>query len=308
MQGQLMEVLLPVRFRDAHAQNMHRFVESKVPSRMMGLGLVKGLHTAGHEIDLEVTISQIKVQQQQELVAILKDVTQRVKADLEIKQSRVQLSELTQRLMTQEKTLIKNLAQTLHDQLGQTMAAIRMAHETIIALQEGKGAPAIDRIQSQMGKLISQGIAQVRKVLIDLRPPLLEEQGLCAALDNELRNRALLHAQIDFSIDIPPEFAKNRWPIEVEYAAFMVVREAVENSLRHSGASFVHVSLTGSARTLQIDVIDDGVGIRPNTMAENSHLGILGMQERAHAIGATFEVEASQDKGTCVSFNWQNAS
>ena len=95
---------------------------------MMGLGLIKGLRSDGQELDLEVNISQLLIQNQKVLVANLRDVSQRARADAVLEQSRSQLSELTYKLMTQEKTLVKGLAQALHDQLGQTMAAIRMAH------------------------------------------------------------------------------------------------------------------------------------------------------------------------------------
>ena len=306
MQGQTMEVLLPERFRAAHPQQQRQFAESGGPSRMMGLSLVKGLRSDGQEIDLEVTISQVTVQQQQVLIASLRDVTERVRVEVEFEQSRAQLSDLTQRLMTQEKTLVKRLAQTLHDQLGQTMAAIRMVHETIITLQGGKTPSGIDRLQTQMTTLISQAIRQVRQVLIDLRPPLLEEHGLAAALDNELRNRSLTRPQVDISINVQPDIALMRWPSEVEYAVFMVAREAVENAFRHSGASSVSVRLFGGALSLHLEVADNGAGIPLRGTLQTGHLGILGMQERAQAIGATVTVDSGEAQGTCVSFSWQS--
>jgi hypothetical protein len=305
MLGQPMDVLLPERFRAAHPQHRNGFLESRGASRMMGFGLVKGLRSDGQEIDLEVTISQVTVHQQQVMIANLRDVSERMQVNAEFEHSRAQLSDLTKRLMTQEKTLVKRLAQALHDQLGQTMAAIRMAHETIITLQRGKTTPGIDSLQVQMGKLISQAIRQVRQVLIDLRPPLLEEHGLAAALDNELRNRSLTQPQIDISISVRPEVASLRWPTEVEYAAFMVAREAVENALRHSGASFVGVRLKGTAMSLQLEITDNGVGIKPGSTQKAGHLGILGMQERAHAIGAKVTVASGEVQGACVRFIWE---
>ncbi|NMM21486.1 MAG: PAS domain S-box protein [Rhodoferax sp.] len=305
MQGQPLELLLPERFRATHAQHLRSFGESPGSSRMMGLGLVKGLRSDGQEIDLEATITQVTVNQKLILIVNLKDVSERVRTEAESEQSRLQLSELTKRLMTQEKTLVKRVAQALHDQLGQTMAAIRMAHETIMTLQRDKATSGIDRLQAQMGKLISQGIRQVRQVLVDLRPPLLEEHGLAAALDNELRNRSLTQPQIDISISVKPEIASLRWPSEVEYAAFMVAREAIENSLRHSGATSLSVSLYGEALSLHLEVSDNGIGIAPGGMQKTGHLGILSMQERAHTVGATVTIDSGEAYGTSVSFSWQ---
>jgi len=66
----------------------------------------------------------------------------------------------------------------LHDQLGQTMTAIRMVHETILASQRGQPAIEVQRLEQQLDSLINQAIRQIRQVLIDLRPPLLESRGL----------------------------------------------------------------------------------------------------------------------------------
>jgi PAS domain S-box-containing protein len=307
MLGQSIELLLPERFRSAHIAQRLRFYESGMPSRMMGLGLVKGLRADGQEIDLEGTISQVTLPQQKLTIVSMRDVTERMAVQAEFQQSRTQLSELTRKLMTQEKTLVKRLAQVLHDQLGQTMAAIRMCHETITTLRKNKALSDVDQREAHLGSLIDQAIRQVRQVLVDLRPPLLDEHGLAAALDNEMRNRSLSRPEIDISIDIPPQVELMRWPAEVEYAAFMIGREAVENALRHSGASGVSIRLAGSAMRLQMEVADNGVGIRPGALPRTGHLGILGMQERAHAIGAAVSVKSGENGGTQVCLDWKYA-
>ena len=305
MLGQNMALLMPERYRLAHPQQLHSFAESGATRHMMGMGIVKGLRADGQELDLEGTLSQVRGQQERRLIACLRDVTERARSEAQFQHSRTQLSELTQRLMTQEKTLVKQLAKALHDQLGQTLAAVRMAHETIQTVQPKETPAAVQRQQAQLGKLIGQAIHQVRQVLVDLRPPLLEDQGLIAALDNELRNRSLTHPEIDFSIDVRPEIEPMRWPSEVEYAAFMVAREALENALRHANASNISVRVEGTAMTLHLQVLDDGVGIAVGTIAPIGHLGVFGMHERAQAIGATVTVGAGEVQGTSVRFSWQ---
>jgi len=308
MVGENIETLLPERYRAAHRQHQRRFSESGTPSRMMGLGLVRGLRSDGQELDLEGTISQLMVHQQLVLMVSLRDVTERVRTHQELQHSKTQLTELTSKLLSQEQMLIKRLSQVLHDQLGQTMTAIRMVHETILASQGGTYSSEIHRMEQQLSTLIGQAIRQIRQVLMDLRPPLLEEQGLAAALDNELRNRSLTQPLVDISIHFSPETALMRWPSEVEYAAFMIAREAVENSLRHSGATAVSVRLLGGALSLHLKVTDNGVGFTGDTRQKKGHLGILGMQERAHAIGAKVSIESTAGQGTCVSFDWEPAA
>lgn len=304
---QPIEVLLPLRYRVAHCEHRRRFVTSGASNRMMGLGIVKGLHADGHEIDLEGTISQMTVQGNTLLIVGLKNVGERLAMQASFQKSRAQLASLTHRFMTQEKTLVKGIAQVMHDQVGQTLAAIRMAHETIVTLQNGHASADMNRLQAQLGTLIGQAIRQVRQVLVDLRPPLLEEHGLAAALDNELRNRSLAHQFVDISMHVPPKVDRMRWPPEVEYAAFMVVREAVENALRHSGASTVSVRITGAEKFLKIEVGDNGVGIKPGESLRVGHLGILGMQERASAVGASIKIDSGKLSGARVTFIWRHS-
>ena len=302
---QAIEVLLPLRYRVAHCEHRRRFVASGATNLMMGLGMVKGLHANGHELDLEGTISQVTVQGNVRLIVGLKNVGERLEMQANFQKSRAQLASLTNRCMTQEKTLVKGIAQVMHDQVGQTMAAIRMAHETIVTLQNDHASADMARLQVQLGTLIGQAIRQVRQVLVDLRPPLLEEHGLAAALDNELRNRSLAHQFIDISMHVPTKVDRMRWPPEVEYAAFMVVREGVENALRHSGASTVSVRMTGAKKFLKIEVGDNGVGIKPGESLRVGHLGILGMQERASAVGASIKIDAGKLSGVRVIFSWR---
>jgi signal transduction histidine kinase len=276
--------------------------------RMMGLRRVKGLRADGQEIELLGMITHFVCPQGECSLVTLHDVTHRVQVEAQLQHSRAQLAELTRKLMTQERVLVKRLAQILHDQLGQSLAAIRMCHETMVDLYSDRFQPDSQQLQERMGMLIGQAITQVRQVLQDLRPPLLEEQGLSVALDNELRNRALGAPQMDISINVPAKLELMRWPAEVEYAAFMVVREAVENALRHSGASAIVVDLSGNALMLHLTVVDNGVGLPETAGLAIGHLGILGMQERAQAVGASVTLGRGQASGTRVAFHWQCAS
>ena len=305
VQGQPVEMLIPARLRAGHHEAHDHFVKTGSDPRMMGLRRVKGVRADGQEIDLEAFMSNMTLPQGPSALISMHDVTARLQAEVQLEQSRAQLAELTRKLMTQERVLVKRLAQVLHDQLGQTLAAIRMCHETILSIELTKTPTEYQHLQERLGILIGQAIAQVRQVLVDIRPPLLDEQGLCVALDNELRNRALATPQIDITIHVPHRLELMRWPHEVEYAAFMVVREAVENAVRHSGAGAITVNLKGGVLSLDLTVDDDGVGLPEGAGSGAGHLGILGMQERAQAVGAKVTVGRGPDAGTRVTFHWQ---
>lgn len=305
MAGQSMNLLLPERFRGTHMQYLGQFAASNAPSRTMALNRVKGLRADGAEMDMEGSISQVTVGQERVLIATLRDVTERNQADAERQAARRQLSELAGRLMSQEKDLVKRMAQALHDQLGQTTAAIRLLHDTMGVLRRGKESREYLRLDLQLGKLIDQATREVRMVLVDLHPPLLDEHGLAAALDNELRRRSLNRQSMNFVLNAPPEVLELRWPSAVEYGAFMIAREAIENALRHAQATVVTVSLAGGAQHLDLSIADNGQGIAPRADNSAGHLGIAGMLERAHSIGGAVTVCPSPAGGTRVRLLWE---
>jgi PAS domain S-box-containing protein len=304
MIGRSVDLLLAERFRAAHAEQRARYARSRQGARMMGLRIIKGLRSDGREIDLEGSIAQVLIGEKLVLISILRDVTERIAADAERQAARTQLSNLTHRLMSQEKDQVKRIARLLHDQLGQTMAAIRVVYDTMGALRRGKMSGELQRLDLQMQSLIDQAIRQVRVVLVDLHPPMLEEHGLAAALDNEMRSRALRKSGMQLVFNVAPEVAALRWETSCEYAVFMIAREALENAIRHSGATKVQMSLTGSATTLQLEVQDDGRGIASGSESQVGHLGMAGIRERANSIGATVGICSTEGHGTCISVRW----
>lgn len=299
--------LLPVAQRARNGFDIARFAGS-VASRAMGAGRVKGLRADGQELDLEASISKTLVAGQVVLTAILRDVTGRVRAEADALRHRFELSALTRELLEQEKRTTRRLAQALHDQLGQTLTALRLT------LDRDSRAPASDAIEAaqrraQSAALVDQAIGEVRKVLVDLRPPLLDEEGLYAALDNEVRARLALHPGIDLLLEAPTAVQTRRWPGEVEYALFMIGREALDNALRHAGAALVRVGLVGDGRNVRLEVVDDGVGLAPGAeRARPGHLGLIGMRERARAIGAVLELGTEAEGGARLSVTWATPS
>ncbi|MEW6706415.1 MAG: response regulator [Pseudomonadota bacterium] len=230
----------------------------------------------------------------------------KLRADLALERYRVELQQLTQKLMAQEKTTTRRIAQSLHDQLGQTLAAIRLAFDAVGAAPPERRSQALERQSPRIAALLEQAVLEVRQVLVDLRPPVLDEAGLVAALDNELRSRAPADGTVALELDATPECAGLRWPAEVEYAGFMVAREAVANALRHAGASMVQVRVSGSADRLELAVEDDGRGIDEEASAGRpGHLGMVGMRERALAIGGRCSVQRNPSGGTTVSLQWE---
>lgn len=305
MIGQNLDILLPAGERDHHRGYMHRFAESRATTRPMAAGQVRGVHANGQVLELEASISQVTVRGRKLLTAILRDVTERVRSERALAQYRMELSDLAQRLLDQEKDTTHRLAQTLHDKLGQTLSATRLSFDVFSRRAVDQlGAREQDRLRS-IGQLVEQSVQEVRQALVELRPPLLESLGLQAALDNEVRTRSIEAESVVITLEVEPEAEGVRWPPKVEYAAFMIAREATGNALLHASASSIELRLEGDAGRLALTVSDDGIGLHGSLVyGRPGHLGMVGMRERALAIGGQLTVQGSPSGGTVIALVW----
>ncbi len=240
------------------------------------------------------------------LQGVIVDVTVQREAEAALGRSRQQLAALAQRLMEQEKGTTRRVAQVLHDSVGQTLAVARLHQDALVRTLEGVEEPVRAAAQ-QVAALLAQAVLEVRQVLVGLRPPLLDDHGLVAALEHEVAALQRAPGGGMVRLDIRPDAHGLRWPAAVEHGAFMIAREALTNALRHAEASWIRVVLAGNADMLTLDVDDDGVGIAPAAMSGRAgHLGITGMSERASAVGAQLDVERRRTGGTRVSLRWKS--
>jgi PAS domain S-box-containing protein len=238
-------------------------------------------------------------------IVLMRDIGDRVRAAATLARHEADLSEFTQRLMEQEQVTTRRLAQTLHDQLGQTLGAIRLSFDALHNVWNNAETPRHRQRAQTLDGLIGQAIAQVRQALVDLRPPLLEEQGLAAALDNEIGMRQIEAEPVELCFEHTPTVEQTPWPPDVAYAAFMVAREAVGNALRHARGSKVVVRLEGDAHAFVLRIEDNGIGLANTSPgAFPGHLGLVGMRERALAIEARLDIGPAQPHGLVVQLTW----
>jgi hypothetical protein len=234
--------------------------------------------------------------------AYITDISDRKRSEQALLQSQNALSKLSMQLMAQERETARRMGQVLHDQLGQQLGSARLYLDVAMAQ-----AAVVDSVLptrhplSQVSALLDGAIAEVRHVLRDMRPPLLEDQGLAAALDNELRLSPAQDLGLRVALELGPAVRGLRWPDAVEYASFMIAREAIGNALRHAQGTCIRVALDGDPGHLSLRIEDDGVGLEPaNLQGRPGHLGMVGMRERAAAIGARLVVERGAQGGTVV--------
>ncbi len=212
------------------------------------------------------------------------------------------LGQLHRRLEAAKEDERRFIAHELHDELGQTLTALKLR------LQIGaRAAGTPPDATGEAVALVDDLIARVRKMSVDLRPPLLDEVGLVPALRAYLEGQSALSGvsmELEEGTEKTPLRLNGRLPAELEIVCFRVAQESITNALRHASARHVSVLIVRRKAAITVSVRDDGrgfdVGGTLDTAAAAGHLGVLGMRERARAHGGTFEVSSRPGVGTTV--------
>ncbi len=237
-------------------------------------------------------------------LVMARDVTEERLAAHALQSSKELLSDLTHRLMEHEQQASNSIAQALHDQLGQTLVVCKLLVETAGTEDD----PALRaNILKQAAQQLESSTNWVRQMLLELRPALLEDEGLLAALRSELNVVGIAAKGLKFTLDSDGATSHLRWPDSVEYAAFMIVREALANAIQHAHASQAWVRIGGDDQSLIVEILDNGIGISADSAkGRPGHLGLTGMRERAHQLGADIYIGARDEGGTQIKFHWRD--
>jgi signal transduction histidine kinase len=236
------------------------------------------------------------VEHNQHLVGTLEVRSRTTTAALdELRLAYEQLGHLNRMLETAREEERRFIAHELHDELGQTLTAVKLRLQ--VARREAEASAAGPALE-----LIDQLIARVRKMSGDLRPPLLDEVGLVPALRAYIENHvALLAVEIDLAVSEPP--AAPRLAPDLEIACFRVIQESLTNALRHASPAKIRVGVRRNDDQVEVSVHDDGKGFDTDALPERAsegHLGVLGMRERVRARGGTFDLISRPNAGTTV--------
>ena len=216
----------------------------------------------------------------------------------ELRSSQEQMRRLAASLQAAREEERADLARELHDDLGQTLTALKLelgrAADALKAVR--LDPPVMDRLQSLVG-LVEIAVAMVRRIATKLRPPALDHLGLAEAIRWEaatFRSRSGLRCHVVAGDNQTALTAKQ------QTALFRIFQEALTNVVRHAQASAVRVRLTEARGVFELKVRDNGRGITRAEIAHAGSIGLFGMRERAMQAGATLEITGVRGKGTVV--------
>ena len=220
----------------------------------------------------------------------------REQAEEQQRRSFEQLRELAARMQTAREEERARVAREIHDELGQALTAIKIDLTALFPKVMADPGPSLQR-QQTVFRLLDEAIHSVRIIATDLRPGILDDLGLVAAVEwavEEFQARTGIESQVslpDADLELDAERAT---------ALFRILQEALTNVARHAGATRVTVRLAKERGDLSLEVRDNGGGIRHEQFGTNRSLGLLGMRERALLLGGQFSIGGTPENGTTV--------
>lgn len=236
-------------------------------------------------------------------VILIQDITTRKrtekllkKTNIDLKKSREELRNYSSYLQSVREEERKKIAHEIHDELGQMLTLLKIkVHNIIHQLPDNQ--PDVSKEAQTIPESIDDLIDTVRRISTDLRPSIIDDFGVIAALQtfltdfqNKTKIICNLNANIS-SIDVDQD---------TSIGIYRIIQESFTNIIRHSNATIVNIKILLLRNTLIIKIFDNGIGITNDQISNSKSLGLIGMRERSHYLGGNFKIKGKRNIGTMV--------
>jgi signal transduction histidine kinase len=249
-----------------------------------------------HRQHLEVLVEARTTELSQANAQLHQEIAERRRAEDEVKRSRQQLRDLASHLeVVREEERIR-IAREIHDELGQALTALKMDVHWLGSRLPGHQELLLEKISS-MSKLINTTVQAVRRISTELRPGLLDDFGLSAAIEwqaNEFCRRAGINCDLSSE---PEEIILDQ---ARSTALFRIFQETLTNIARHAEATEVVVNLTRDTFAVELEVRDNGKGITAAQINAGTSFGLMGIRERVLKLDGDLRISGAPEKGTRV--------
>jgi PAS domain S-box-containing protein len=258
----------------------------------------------GESFDADVISQPVVYRGQPAHFVVLFDSTERhrhaQRVEQQLRESHAQLRRIAARGRARREEDRTRLARELHDQLGQSLTALKIELCSLggsVAAARVEPGDVIGRLDS-MTRLVDETIERVRRISSELRPPVLDRLGLVAAIEWQSKDfecRTRIHTRVRSNVEeLPLDRGRST-------TVFRIVQEALTNVASHAQATTVTVQVRASRDRLRLTIADNGRGIAIKRSSGERSLGLLGMKERAEQLGGTLAIQRARPSGTIVS-------
>ena len=270
-------------------------------SRTDGLGVI----LLGFVLSMVMSGTTYQLVRRIELYRLTRDkafmeIAERKKAETERNAAIARLAMLSRKAMAAEEEERMRLSVEMHDELGQLLTALRLNLEYVQKILKHKAEVGPD-VLAESVELAETATNELRRICRGLRPPLLDDLGLSAAVRLLIREFEK-QSGLKTTFLLPTEDVSRRPDDTVALSAYRILQESLTNIRRHANAGRIDVALDYDNFELHLKITDDGVGFDEKRNAERQGCGLDGMRERANLVGGTLSIASSEGRGTEVFF------
>lgn len=297
--GYTIDELLKMNLRELDTPETQALAPERIRRVLAGetLGFeVEQWRKDGHIVPLDVAASAIDIDGKLYILAFHRDITERRRAEQELKRSQQALRGLSKAANEALEAERRRTARELHDELGQSLTALKMDLESLrFALPPGQ--PQLEERAQAMHALLDGTIAATRRIAADLRPLMLDDLGLAAALDWLTQNFSK-HTGIATDLVIDDSVAQVPEPIAS--ALYRITQESLTNVAKYAQATTAEIRLERDGDWVQLTVRDNGRGIEAADQDKRGTFGLLGIRERVTLLGGEVAIEGEPGRGSEV--------
>jgi PAS domain S-box-containing protein len=264
-------------------------------------------HKDGAIFLTEHTVTQISdsAGRPSHVVSVVRDITERKKAEEAVRRTEEQLRKLSLLLLEAHESERKKVARELHDSIGASLAAVKFGLERKLrAIEQGK--PISGARLEDLLALVQGAMKDARRIQQNLRPLVLDELGVAVAVRSMCRDFQRIYPHIEMSLDL--SIQEEDVPDPLKIVIYRISQEALNNVAKHSQADAVTLSLKKVKDHIELAIHDNGVGFDPEQETQNGRghfgLGLASMKERAQLAGGSFTLDPHKEGGTTIHARW----
>jgi len=288
VRGKNVSMLMPSPHRERHDGYLENYLRTG-EKKIIGVGReVHGQRRDGSTFPMELSVAEMQVSGRRMFTGLVRDITERKRMENRLRELAVH----QEKIKEHERTRI---AQEIHDELGGLLTGIKAYINVAIEHGGEQSDPLLRDVQG----LAQDAIETVRRVITDLRPSVLDQLGVWAALEwyaEQVERRAGLRVKCE----IAPEAAELELDPERSTMLFRIAQEALTNVVRHAEASEVRLFATRDEDAVLLTVEDNGKGIDTANLLNKESWGIMGMHERTRGFGGALSITGTERQGTVL--------